>query len=92
MTESTNINKSLLSLANCIITLNSRQFTNFRDSKLTRILKDSLCGNSRTLMIACVSKEAENYEDTFKTLDYCKKASKIEKIRVRKEATIENSA
>ena len=66
MLEGANINKSLLALGNCINILadNSKKGINgsnalthipYRDSKLTRILKDSLGGNAKTLMIACVS-------------------------------------
>jgi len=64
MLEGANINKSLLALGNCINILaeNSKKGMNssgahipYRDSKLTRILKDSLGGNAKTLMIACVS-------------------------------------
>lgn len=67
MLEGANINKSLLALGNCINILadNSKKGMNgsvnpqahipYRDSKLTRILKDSLGGNAKTLMVACVS-------------------------------------
>ena len=64
MLEGANINKSLLALGNCINILaeNSKKSMScsnvhipYRDSKLTRILKDSLGGNAKTLMIACVS-------------------------------------
>ena len=64
MLEGANINKSLLALGNCINILadNSRKSINssnihipYRDSKLTGILKDTLGGNAKTLMIACVS-------------------------------------
>ena len=59
MIEGANINKSLLSLGNCINMLSDTSkkgcFVPYRDSKLTRLLKDSLGGNTRTLMIACIS-------------------------------------
>lgn len=57
--EGVNINKSLLTLGKCIKILAEKknQFVPFRDSKLTRILKESLGGNSKTVMIACVSSE-----------------------------------
>ena len=42
----------------------------YRDSKLTRMLQDSLGGNSRTLMIACVSPADNNFEETLNTLKY----------------------
>lgn len=52
-----NINKSLLTLGKCLSILADRKggYVPFRDSKLTRILKESLGGNSKTVMIACVS-------------------------------------
>lgn len=59
--EGVNINKSLLTLGNCINALaeNSKRpgFSHipYRDSKLTRLLKDSLGGNSKIIMIACIS-------------------------------------
>ena len=57
--EGAKINRSLLSLANCINALgdNSKKgtFVPYRDSKLTRMLKDSLGGNSKTIMIANIS-------------------------------------
>lgn len=62
--EGININKSLLTLGKCINILADQKkpaFIPFRDSKLTRILKDSLGGNSKTVMIACVSPEARFY-------------------------------
>ena len=58
--EGSNINKSLLALGNCINSLtekrkNGSTFIPYRDSKLTRLLKDSLGGNTKTVMIACIS-------------------------------------
>ena len=66
MREGANINKSLLALGNCINALvtNSQKpdkkaiHVPYRDSKLTRLLKDSLGGNSRTVMIANISPSA----------------------------------
>jgi kinesin family protein 18/19 len=59
MVEGANINRSLLALGNCINILSDRgkvgSFVPYRDSKLTRLLKDSLGGNTKTIMIACVS-------------------------------------
>jgi kinesin family protein 18/19 len=78
--EGININKSLLTLGKCINILADQKkpvFIPFRDSKLTRILKDSLGGNSKTVMIACVSPEAKFYEQTLNTLKYSTKARHI---------------
>ena len=87
--EGANINKSLLALGNCINLLyqnNSKGQTNFipyRDSKLTRILKDSLGGNSRTVMIACISPTNSHYEESTNTLKYASRAKNI-KTEVRR--------
>ena len=64
MLEGANINRSLLALANCITALAEKGYTfvPYRDSKLTRLLKDSLGGNCRTVMIANVSPCHLNYE------------------------------
>lgn len=81
--EGSNINKSLLALGNCINILADKSkkgsFVPYRDSKLTRLLKDSLGGNISTLMIACVSPSALSYEETNSTLKYASRANKIEK-------------
>lgn len=56
--EGVNINKGLLALGNVISQLGeggNSSYIGYRDSKLTRLLQDSLGGNSVTLMIACVS-------------------------------------
>ena len=80
--DGANINRSLLSLANCINALGKRKkkgfvFVPFRDSKLTRILKDGLCGNSRTVMVATVSGSSHQYEHTVNTLKYADRAKEI---------------
>ena len=49
----------------------------YRDSKLTRILQDSLGGNSRTTMIACVRPAETNYEESLNTLKYASRARNI---------------
>lgn len=83
MIEGANINRSLLALGNCINALhenNSKGQTNyipFRDSKLTRLLKDSLGGNCRTVMIANISPSNACYEDTHNTLKYANRAKNI---------------
>ncbi|XP_050431645.1 kinesin-like protein KIF18A isoform X2 [Adelges cooleyi] len=76
--EGSNINKSLLALGNCINNLSDGlRHIPYRDSKLTRLLKDSLGGNCKTLMISCVSPALSSYEDTHNTLKYASRAMKI---------------
>jgi kinesin family member 18/19 len=81
--EGASINKSLLSLGNCINALveisngSSKTFIPWRDSKLTRILKDSLGGNSRIVMIANISPSVFTLEDTLNTLKYANRAKNI---------------
>ena len=81
--EGANINRSLLALGNCINALyeanekGGRIFIPYRDSKLTRLLKDSLGGNCRTVMIANISPFYSCYEDTSNTLKYANRAKNI---------------
>jgi kinesin family protein 4/21/27 len=49
----------------------------YRESKLTRFLQDSLGGNSRTLMIACVSPASDDYQEALNTLQYASQARNI---------------
>jgi kinesin family member 17 len=50
----------------------------YRDSKLTRLLQDSLGGNTKTLMVACLSPADYNYDETLSTLRYAHRAKSIE--------------
>ncbi|MCO5583494.1 hypothetical protein L7F22_037405 [Adiantum nelumboides] len=80
--DGANINKSLLALANCINALGKQQkkglaYVPYRNSKLTRILKDGLSGNSRTLMVATVSFADHQYHHTLNTLKYADRAKEI---------------
>ncbi|XP_034947197.1 kinesin-like protein KIF18A [Chelonus insularis] len=76
--EGANINKSLLALGNCINKLaEGIKHIPYRDSKLTRLLKDSLGGNCRTVMIANIGPSSLTYEDTYNTLRYANRAKKI---------------
>ena len=77
--EGININKGLLCLGNVIaaLTENTPHHIPYRDSKLTRILQDSLGGNARTYMIACVSPAESNYDETLNTLKYASRARNI---------------
>lgn len=81
--EGANINKSLLALGNCINALGEgakkggKVHVPYRNSKLTRLLKDSLGGNCRTVMIATVSPSSLSYEDSLNTLKYANRAKNI---------------
>lgn len=76
--EGASINKSLLALGNCINKLaDGSKHIPYRDSNLTRIIKDSLGGNCQTVMIANVSPSSLTYEDTYNTLKYASRAKKI---------------
>jgi len=79
--EGVSINMGLLSLGNVIAALGEdngpKTHISYRDSKLTRLLQDSLGGNSHTLMIACVSPADSNIEETLNTLRYADRARKI---------------
>ncbi|WIA39358.1 hypothetical protein OEZ86_005467 [Tetradesmus obliquus] len=76
--EAININKGLLALAKVITALvDNQSHVPYRDSKLTRLLQDSLGGNSRTVMIACVSPADINREESLNTLRYADRARRI---------------
>ncbi|VDM40579.1 unnamed protein product [Toxocara canis] len=79
--EGISINCGLLALGNVISALGgaSGKVTHvpYRDSKLTRLLQDSLGGNSRTLMIACVSPSDCDFVETLNTLKYANRAKNI---------------
>ena len=86
--EGAAINKSLSALGNVINALSSGTrggHIPYRDSKLTRLLQESLGGNSRTVMIATISPAADNYEETLSTLKYASRAKKIENKAKRNE-------
>lgn len=79
--EGISINKGLLCLGNVISALTDESKKDkhipYRDSKLTRILQDSLGGNSRTTMIACVSPAESNYEESLNAIKYASRARNI---------------
>jgi kinesin family protein 18/19 len=80
LVEGANINRSLLALGNCIKALGEKgkgNFVPYRDSKLTRLLKDSLGGNCRTVMIANISSADSSFEETLNTLKYANRAKNI---------------
>jgi kinesin family protein 3/17 len=77
--EAQKINLSLSALGNVISALVAGKATHipYRDSKLTRLLQDSLGGNTKTVMIAAVSPADYNYDETLSTLRYASRAKQI---------------
>ncbi|XP_067411786.1 kinesin-like protein KIF7 isoform X2 [Emydura macquarii macquarii] len=91
--ESIQINSGLLALGNVISALGDprRKCSHipYRDSKITRILKDSLGGNAQTVMIACVSPSSSDFDESLNTLNYASRAQNIKNqaiVNCRKEA------
>ncbi|CAL8106522.1 unnamed protein product [Calicophoron daubneyi] len=79
--EGISINRGLLALGNVISALGDKAkrgcHVPYRDSKLTRLLQDSLGGNSRTIMIACISPSDCDFLETLNTLKYANRARNI---------------
>ncbi|KAG3264485.1 kinesin-like protein KIF11 [Ictidomys tridecemlineatus] len=76
--EAGNINQSLLTLGRVITALVERTpHVPYRESKLTRILQDSLGGRTRTSIIATISPASLNLEETLSTLEYAHRAKNI---------------
>ncbi|XP_068423351.1 kinesin-like protein KIF11 [Clinocottus analis] len=76
--EAGNINQSLLTLGRVITALvEKRPHIPYRESKLTRILQDSLGGRTKTSIIATVSPSSSNMEETLSTLEYASRAKNI---------------
>ena len=94
--ESSKINQSLLVLTNCIQILSKQSEKGvklhipYRNSKLTRLLKDTLGGNSRTLMIGTISSSLVNFEETYNTLTYATQAKKIRSSIVKNMIKVSN--
>uniref|UniRef100_A0A671WIU2 Kinesin family member 21B n=1 Tax=Sparus aurata TaxID=8175 RepID=A0A671WIU2_SPAAU len=90
--EGISINCGLLALGNVISALGDQAkkggHVPYRDSKLTRLLQDSLGGNSRTVMIACVSPSDRDFMETLNTLKYANRARNIKnKVVVNQDKT-----
>jgi len=77
--EAKKINSSLSALGNVISALvdDKIKFVPYRDSKLTLLLKSSLGGNAKTLMICALSPSDDNYEESLSTLRYGNRAKQI---------------
>ena len=82
MVETGAINKSLSTLGRVITLLSDKkkkkQFVPYRDSKLTKLLMDSLGGTSMTVMVACCSPSSAYLDETLSTLNYASRAKKIQ--------------
>ncbi|CAF0799890.1 unnamed protein product [Rotaria sordida] len=94
LTETNNINKSLLTLGTCISALSDpvkrAGHIPYRDSKLTRLLADSLGGHGITLMIACISPASSCENESLSTLRYANRAKNIENAPIIKTDSKEN--
>lgn len=78
--EGAEINKSLLALKECIRALdNDQNHIPFRGSKLTEVLRDSFVGNSKTVMISCISPSSGSCEHTLNTLRYADRVKSLSK-------------
>jgi len=79
MKEMNNINTSLHVLGNCVSALiePNRKHIPFRDSALTRLLQDPLGGNGRTILIATIHADAGHKEESYSTLQFASRASRI---------------
>ena len=81
--EAKTINKSIAALSNCISALSSKQpmnFVPFRDSKLTRLLTESLGGNCKTTICACISHSMMHYDESYSTLLFATRAMSVRSI------------
>lgn len=84
--EGAEINKSLLALKECIRALDNDQVhIPFRGSKLTEVLRDSFVGNSRTVMISCISPSSGSCEHTLNTLRYADRVKSLSKTGASKK-------
>ncbi|XP_052182840.1 kinesin-like protein KIN-13B [Diospyros lotus] len=90
--EGAEINKSLLALKECIRALDNDQgHIPFRGSKLTEVLRDSFVGDSRTVMISCISPNAGSCEHTLNTLRYADRVKSLSKGNNAKKDTLSST-
>ncbi|NXA51581.1 KIF27 protein, partial [Nothocercus julius] len=79
--ESIQINSGLLALGNVISALGDPKRKSahipYRDAKITRILKDSLGGNAKTVMITCISPSSADFDESLNSLKYANRAKNI---------------
>ncbi|KAB5563924.1 hypothetical protein DKX38_003978 [Salix brachista] len=90
--EGAEINKSLLALKECIRALdNDKSHIPFRGSKLTEVLRDSFVGNSRTVMISCISPSSGSCEHTLNTLRYADRVKSLSKGNTSKKDVVSSA-
>ncbi|XWS72015.1 hypothetical protein CRYUN_Cryun02cG0004500 [Craigia yunnanensis] len=91
--EGAEINKSLLALKECIRALDNDQgHIPFRGSKLTEVLRDSFVGDSRTVMISCISPSSGSCEHTLNTLRYADRVKSLSKGNNSKKDALSSSS
>jgi hypothetical protein len=92
--ELTSINRSLSALGNCISALlkTGRGHIPYRDSKLTRLLQDSLGGNTKTLFIVTLSPSLSSIEETTSTLQFADRAMKVQVMATSNTTTINSTS
>eukprot|EP00257_Ricinus_communis_P024850 XP_025012264.1 kinesin-like protein KIN-13B isoform X1 [Ricinus communis] len=91
--EGAEINKSLLALKECIRALDNDQgHIPFRGSKLTEVLRDSFVGDSRTVMISCISPSSGSCEHTLNTLRYADRVKSLSKGSISKRDPMSSSS
>jgi len=78
--EAKKINYSLLILGNCIQSLTESKptYVSYRDSKLTRLLQESLGGNAKTSLIVTLSPSSYNKDETYSSLNFASRAMKVQ--------------
>ncbi|KAA0156609.1 hypothetical protein FNF29_00720 [Cafeteria roenbergensis] len=93
LTELTAINQSLSCLGNCVRALASRSRTHvpYRDSKLTRLLQDSLGGNCKTLFVVTISPASAHLEETMSTLHFADRAKRVE-VHAERNETLDDAS
>jgi len=80
LAEAKNINKSIAALSNCVSALAANKplsYIPYRDSKLTRLLTESLGGNCKTTICACISPSLLHYDESYSTLLFAKRAMSV---------------
>lgn len=90
--EASNINKSLSTLGQVINALVEKsagryRHVHYRDSKLTFLLRDSLGGNSKTMLVAAISPADQNFGETLSTLKFAQRAKMIKNQAIKNEDT-----